>query len=60
MSWKCALGLHGPSAISIARKAGGLHALCEGCGLPLERNEEDRWRLAQPLVGAAGTTGRAP
>jgi hypothetical protein len=59
MSWKCALGLHRPSIVSIARKASGLHALCEGCGVPLERNDTGRWRTALPLVGQAGTTIKA-
>jgi hypothetical protein len=52
MSWKCALGLHSPSAVSIARKDDHLHALCEGCSIPLLRTAGDRrWRVAEPLVG---------
>jgi hypothetical protein len=52
MSWKCAFGFHSPSLISISRKPEGLRALCEGCDIPLDRNEEARWKPAQPLVGA--------
>jgi hypothetical protein len=59
MSWKCTLGLHRPSVVSIARKTGGLHALCEGCGVPLERTENARWRTMQPLVGQMESTGEA-
>jgi hypothetical protein len=59
MSWKCAFGVHSPSLVSIARKPDGLHALCEGCGIPLDRNETGRWRTARPLVGPAGTAAKA-
>ncbi|HEX8449023.1 MAG TPA: hypothetical protein VF652_05480 [Allosphingosinicella sp.] len=60
MSWKCALGFHSPSLVSISRKADGLHALCKGCDLPLDRNEEARWKPAQPLVLAPEPAGEAP
>jgi hypothetical protein len=55
MSWKCVLGLHSPSVVSIARKADGLHALCDGCGIPLERNEDGRWRMGLPLAAQAAS-----
>ena len=60
MSWKCVLGFHSPSLVSISRKPDGLHALCEGCALPLDRNEEARWKPAQPLVFATEPAGEAP
>jgi hypothetical protein len=59
MSWKCALGLHRPSLVSITRKANGLHALCEGCDAPLEKNENGRWKTALPLVSHLDAAGKA-
>jgi hypothetical protein len=55
MAWFCIFGAHRPSTVSVARTASGLRALCDGCGLPLERSKEGRWAPAPPL--AAQTTG---
>jgi hypothetical protein len=59
MRWKCGLGLHTPSLITIARKRDRLHALCEGCGAPLERNAQGRWKTGRPLIAQAGSAGKA-
>ena len=50
MSWRCILGFHQPSLVSISKKGSRLHALCDGCGVPLERSEEMGWALAPSLV----------
>jgi hypothetical protein len=35
---------------SIVRRADRYTALCDSCGLPIERSEESRWTEAQPLL----------
>jgi hypothetical protein len=35
---------------SIVRREDRYTALCDGCGLPIERLEEGRWIEAQPLL----------
>jgi hypothetical protein len=50
MAWGCIFGSHRPSSVSVARSASGLRALCNGCGLPLERSQEGRWTPALPLA----------
>jgi hypothetical protein len=51
MSLFCFFGRHKPSIASInRRKAGGHSALCEACGLPLERGENSRWRVTDALT----------
>jgi len=53
MAWSCIFGSHRPSSVSVARTASGLRALCDGCGLPLERSEKGRWTPAPPLAAQA-------
>ncbi|TYC83762.1 hypothetical protein FMM79_18975 [Novosphingobium sp. BW1] len=49
MSLLCYFGRHKPSVHSISRgKQGGYGALCDSCGVPLERNDAGAWRVAAP------------
>jgi hypothetical protein len=50
MSLRCLFNVHRPMLTSIVRRSSGYTALCDGCGLPLERLEEGRWRASQPLA----------
>jgi hypothetical protein len=50
MSLLCILGAHRPALTTVTRKAAGLGALCERCGLPLERPPTGRWAPAPPLA----------
>jgi len=53
MSLLCLLGRHKVSVASISRRHGGGHeGLCEACALPLEREDDGRWREARPLCSA--------
>ncbi|WP_168176457.1 hypothetical protein [Novosphingobium sp. PC22D] len=48
MSLFCFLGRHKPSVSSMARsKKGGHAALCDNCGVPLEKIDNGPWRPAQ-------------
>jgi hypothetical protein len=49
MSLRCVFGLHRPFVSSIVERPEGFSALCEGCGLPLERPREGRWSASPPL-----------
>jgi len=53
MSLRCIFGLHRPSLTSVTRKGADLHALCEGCDIPLQKSEDGRWAPAQPLAAQA-------
>lgn len=57
VSLRCLLGIHRPSPASIARRPTGYTALCESCGLPLERQESRPWRAATPIVRATERSG---
>lgn len=35
---------------SIMRRPDGYAALCDDCGLPIERTEEGRWTPSEPLT----------
>jgi hypothetical protein len=35
---------------SIVRRENGFAALCNECGLPIERSEEGRWSASEPLL----------
>jgi hypothetical protein len=35
---------------SILRRADRYTALCDDCGLPIERSEEGRWTVSEPLL----------
>jgi hypothetical protein len=50
MSLLCYFGRHKPSVQSVARgKHGGYAALCEACGVPVERGDRGPWRAADPI-----------
>jgi hypothetical protein len=49
MSLRCLFNVHRPMLTSIVARANGFAALCDGCGLPIERSEEGRWTASQPL-----------
>jgi len=50
MSLRCFLGRHRPLLASISRREQGFTALCDDCGLPIERTEDGRWIASEPLV----------
>jgi hypothetical protein len=51
MSLLCVFGRHRPGTSSMARsKDGDLRALCDNCGLPLERADGGRWKVSPPLA----------
>jgi hypothetical protein len=50
MSLRCLFNVHRPMLTSIVRRSHGYAALCDGCGLPIERLEEGRWLTFQPLA----------
>jgi hypothetical protein len=50
MSLRCLIRLHRPMLNSIVRREDRYTALCESCGLPIERSEEGRWTEAEPLL----------
>ena len=51
MNLRCLFGAHRPSLVSILKgKGGGWIALCEGCDARIERNEEGRWSVSEPLI----------
>jgi hypothetical protein len=55
MSILCLFGRHVPSAASITHaKRGGYRALCDGCGLPIERQDRGSWRPVEPLAKKVG------
>ena len=46
----CLFGVHRPMLSSIIRRQDGFVALCDGCGLPLERPNKGRWTIPVPLA----------
>lgn len=61
MSFRCLFRAHSPMLTSIVRREGRYTALCDDCGLPIERTEGGRWAAAAPLVARgdqAATTSR--
>ncbi len=60
MSLLCYVGRHTPSLASIARgKRGGYAALCQSCGVPLERDDGASWHAAAPMGGHSHPRTRA-
>jgi hypothetical protein len=54
MQLLCVLGRHKPSMQSLSRgKHGGYAALCDACGVPLERADKGSWRAADPTYARA-------
>lgn len=55
MSLLCYFGRHKPSIHSLTHgKDGGYVALCEACGVPMERAENGPWRAAEALYDRVG------
>lgn len=50
MSLRCLFRSHRPMLTSIVRREGRYKALCDNCGLPIERFETGRWAATMPLV----------
>jgi len=50
MSVRCLFRLHRPMLTSIVRRENGFAALCNECGLPIERSEGGRWSASEPLL----------
>src|SRR5512142_2360640 len=50
MSLRCLVRLHRPMLNSIVRREDRYTALCDNCGLPIERQEGGRWTEAPSLV----------
>jgi len=59
MSLRCLIRSHRPMLTSIVRREGFYSALCDDCGLPIERLEEGRWAAAAPLVARRDQTAPA-
>jgi hypothetical protein len=55
MNLRCLFGRHRPMLTSILKRTNGYAALCDDCGLAIERGEAGRWAIAEP----AGTRDRA-
>ena len=43
-------GRHRPLLSSILQRSTGFSALCNDCGLPIERGEEGRWTQSESLI----------
>jgi hypothetical protein len=54
MSLRCLMRLHRPMLNSIIRREDRYTALCESCGLPIERSEEGSWTETEPLLSRRG------
>lgn len=50
MSLRCLFNMHRPMLNSIVRKADRFTALCDDCGLPLERMNDAGWAKSEPLA----------
>jgi hypothetical protein len=51
MNLRCFFGAHRPSLVSIMKgKQGGWVGLCQGCDARLERTDEGRWTVSEPLI----------
>ena len=50
MSLRCIFLRHRPMLTSIVRREHGFGAMCDDCGLPIERSEGGRWEAARALV----------
>ena len=50
MSFGCFFGVHRPMLTSIIRRHDRFTALCDGCGLPIERPNDGRWTIPEPLA----------
>ena len=50
MSLACLFRLHRPMLTSIVKREGGYKALCDHCGMPIERPEVGRWAIVEPMI----------
>lgn len=50
MSLTCLFRRHRPMLSSIMRRETGYTALCDRCGLPIERTDDGRWTASEPLL----------
>ena len=50
MSLRCLFLRHQPMLTSIVKREHGYAALCDHCGLPIERGDQGSWAGAQPLT----------
>lgn len=50
MSVRCLFRLHRPMLTSIVRRENGFAALCNDCGLPIERSDVGRWSASEALL----------
>jgi len=50
VSLRCFFDRHRPMLTSIVKRRHGYAALCDDCGLPIERPEDGRWSSAEPLI----------
>jgi hypothetical protein len=47
---RCLFGRHRPMLTSIVDRRHHFSALCDDCGLPIERAEAGSWAASEPLV----------
>jgi hypothetical protein len=50
VSISCFFGRHRPLFASIVKRQAGYSALCDRCGLPIERADDGRWTSSEPLL----------
>jgi hypothetical protein len=50
MTLRCLFGRHRPMLTSIVTRQDCYTALCDDCGLPIERTENSRWASPEPLI----------
>jgi hypothetical protein len=50
MSIRCLFRVHRPMLTSIVRRQDRYTALCDSCGLPIERRDDSRWTACEPLA----------
>jgi len=54
MGLRCLFRRHRPMLSSIVRRQDRYTALCDDCGMPIERGEKGRWASAEALVSRQG------
>ena len=50
MSLRCIFRRHQPMLTSIVKREHGYAALCDHCGMPIEREDGGRWSASEPLI----------
>jgi len=51
MSLRCLFGRHRPMLTSILKRPNGYAALCDDCGLAIQRCEAGRWTITEAAAG---------